>query len=266
MQKSLALAAAGLAVLLAAGCSSAPRHAYTAKGDVKPHPGVARAHSFAVHGIDVSRYQGDVDWQAVKSAGTKFAFIKATEGGDYIDEKFHHNWRNARSAGVPRGAYHFMYWCRPAREQAEWFRQNVPTDRDALPPVLDLEWNGHSKTCPRKLPRDEALAKINVMLAAMEEHTGKKPIIYTDITFHKEVLEGELPEHSFWLRSVAAEPHEKYDSRPWSMWQFTTTGRVPGIAGDVDRNVFAGSNEEWHAFLEANSKGQNREALVAVAR
>src|SRR5215211_2644688 len=109
-------------------------------------------------------------------------------------------------AGVPRGAYHFMYWCRPAHEQAAWFRRNVPNDPDALPPVLDLEWNGHSQTCPKKLPRETALEKIQLMLQEMEAHTGKRPIIYTDITFHKEVLEGELAEYPHWVRSVAAEP------------------------------------------------------------
>ena len=122
----------------------------------------------------------------------QFAFIKATEGGDHIDPRFLENWHGAAQAGVPRGAYHFMYWCRPAHEQAAWFRRNVPNDPNALPPVLDLEWNGHSRTCPKKLPRETALEKIQLMLKEMEAHTGKRPIIYTDITFHKEVLEGEL--------------------------------------------------------------------------
>ena len=62
---------------------------------------------FAIHGIDVSRYQGDIDWRRVKRAGTEFAWIKATEGGDYVDPKFMENWNQARAAGVPRGAYHF---------------------------------------------------------------------------------------------------------------------------------------------------------------
>lgn len=255
-------------VLLLAACSGGPRPEYSAKGDVRPHPAVQRAHSFPVHGIDVTRWQGDIDWHAVKAAGTRFAFIKATEGGDHLDEKFHANWQGARAAGVPRGAYHFMFWCRPAVEQAEWFRRNVPAEDDALPPVLDVEWNGHSRLCPRKLPKEQALEKINIMLRAMEEHTGKRPIIYTDMTFHKDVLEGELPGHAFWLRSTAAEPRERYTGRRWSMWQWTTTGRVPGIRGDVDRNVFAGSQAHWDKFL-AESRRREPEAindiLVAVA-
>jgi GH25 family lysozyme M1 (1,4-beta-N-acetylmuramidase) len=155
---------------------------------------VARAHALPIHGIDVSRWQGKIDWASVRAAGTQFAFIKATEGGDHLDPRFSENWDGAAQAGVPRGAYHFMYWCRPAHEQAAWFRRNVPNDSNALPPVLDLEWNGHSRTCPMKLPRETALAHVKLMLNEMEAHTGKRPIIYTDITFHRDVLEGERPQ------------------------------------------------------------------------
>jgi Lyzozyme M1 (1,4-beta-N-acetylmuramidase) len=81
---------------------------------------------YAIQGIDVSKYQGDVDWNAVSASGVKFAWIKATEGGDYLDSKFRQNWDLSRAAGVRRGAYHFVYWCRPAEEQAAWFVANVP--------------------------------------------------------------------------------------------------------------------------------------------
>src|SRR5918993_4593595 len=133
-----------------------------------------------------------------------------------------------------------------------WFRRNVPNDPNALPPVLDLEWNGHSRTCPRKVPRETALAEVKLMLREMEAHTGKRPIIYTDITFHRDVLEGELHDYPHWVRSVAAEPHERYAGRQWMMWQYTTTGRVPGIGGDVDRNVFYGSETDWAKFLQSD--------------
>jgi lysozyme len=89
--------------------------------DVDPHDGVARAHAMPVQGIDVSNWQGDIDWNKVRAAGTQFAFIKATEGGDYLDPKFAQNWQAAKSVGIPRGAYHMVYWCRAAHEQALWF-------------------------------------------------------------------------------------------------------------------------------------------------
>jgi lysozyme len=260
--------AARLGILVAAmglaSCAVLPTSRYPAKGDAKPHGGVASAHRFPIHGIDLSKWQGRVDWAAIRAAGTQFAFIKATEGGDHVDPKFLDHWYAAKRAGIPRGAYHFVYWCRPAHEQAEWFRQNVPQDPDALPPVLDLEWNGHSRTCPRKVSREEALAMTHTMLDAMEAHTGKRPIIYTDITFHAEVLEGAFDDYPYWVRSVAAEPHERYNNRRWTFWQFTTTGRVPGIDGDVDRNTFYGTENQWRAFLATDCDPRDVQRLQEV--
>ena len=238
---------AGLAALVLVSCAGqnyAPQTAHT-----RLHPRVAQAQARPIQGIDVSKYQGKIDWAAVRSAGTQFAFIKATEGGDLVDERFLENWHGAKQAGVARGAYHFMFWCRPAHEQVAWFKRTVPNDPDALPPVLDLEWNGQSRTCPVRLPRETALAQVKAMLQEMEAHTGKRPIIYTDITFHREVLEGALAEYPHWVRSVAAEPHERYANRPWIIWQYTATGRVPGIQSDVDLNAFYGGNAEWAKFL-----------------
>ena len=188
-----------------------------------------------VQGIDVSYFQGDIDWRKVAKAGIRFAYIKATEGADRVDPKFRRNWREAKRAGLARGAYHFMYWCSSAEDQAAWFTAQVPNDTTSLPPVLDVEWNSHSPTCPGRLPRAKAIAKMKVMLEAMEAHTGKRPLIYTDPKFHHDVLEGQFSDYDFWLRSVAAKPEDKFRSRDWAFWQFTTTGRVPGIAGPVDR-------------------------------
>lgn len=221
------------------------------QGDSDPHPGVARAHGMPVQGIDVSKYQGDIDWARVRNSGIRFAYLKVSEGGDHVDERFYDYWEGAAAAGIPRGAYHFMYWCRTASEQGVWFSQAVPQDASQLPPVLDLEWNNSSATCPKRVSREEALEKIRTLLRVMEYHTGKKPIIYTDINFHRDVLEGEFPDHEFWLRSVAAEPRERFRNRPWTFWQYTATGRVPGVRGDVDRNAFRGSEREWERWLEA---------------
>ncbi len=239
---------AGVALLLSA-VVAAP--AIARLGDNDPHRAVSRAHQMPVQGIDVSQWQGDIDWNQVRQAGIDFAYIKATEGGDHLDPKFLQNWYGAKRAGIPRGAYHFVYWCRPAHEQALWFMLNVPNDPDALPPVLDVEWNGHSKTCPHKISKAKALEKIRIILRAMEIHTGMRPVIYTDPGFYPDVLHGELDVYPFWLRSTAAEPHTVYPGRKWSFWQFTTTGTVPGIRGNVDRNAFNGNKAAWGRVLQS---------------
>jgi len=217
--------------------------------DHKPHKGVTRAHTMPIQGIDVSYWQGDIHWRKVRESGIRFAFIKATEGGDHLDPKFRQNWHAAKRAGIARGAYHFIYWCRNATEQANWFIRNVPKDPDALPPVLDLEWHPFSKTCPKRVSRTLALKKIKIILEIMERHTGKRPIIYTDPAFHQDILKGQFKNHHFWLRTVAAEPHRKYPGRSWAFWQFTTTGIVPGVPGKVDRNIYNGSRADWDLVL-----------------
>ncbi len=240
-------ATAALVVILAA-CASGGGLYGPIKGDKSPHSGVDRARAMPIQGIDVARYQENVDFRAAFAAGTHFVFMKATEGKDYIDPNFRVNWVRAREAGMPRGAYHFMTWCSLASEQAAWFVQNVPNDPDALPPVLDLEWNNHS-SCKTKPNRADALQNIRDMLEAKERHTGKRPIIYTDMNFHRDVLDGEYFPNAFWLRSTAAEPHQRYGNRTWTFWQWTQTGVVRGVQGEVDRNAFYGGQNEWIQFL-----------------
>jgi lysozyme len=206
---------------------------------------------YAVQGIDVSKYQGDVDWSAVSASGVRFAWIKATEGGDYLDEKFRQNWELSRAAGLRRGAYHFAYWCRPAQEQAAWFLSNVPNDPDALPPVLDVEWNPQSRTCPGKVSRDVAIADMKIMLDAMEKAYGKRPVIYTAVDFYRDVIRGEFEDYPMWVRSVKAYPTVKYGDRRWHFWQHTATGSVPGVRGYVDRNCYYGSLEDWQNWLQS---------------
>lgn len=250
-----------LATLAACGAyPSGPIH-----GDNDPHPGVDRARNLPIQGMDIARYQGRVDFNQTRAAGMHFVYMKSTEGKDYIDPMFYENWRNARAAGMARGAYHFMTWCSTAAEQAAWFTANVPNDADALPPVLDLEWNNHS-SCKNKFSRVDVLEKVRVMLDAMERHTGKVPIIYTDINFHRDVLAGEHFPNAFWLRSTAAEPHHKYERRGWTFWQWTQTGTVRGVKGEVDRNAFYGSEAEWVTFLLTGCDPRLLETLGPAGR
>jgi len=239
-----------LAFLASLACAVEPALAfYPKKGDSAPHHGVRDARRKVIQGIDVSRWQGDIDWAKVKDAGTRFAFIKATEGGDHVDPNFKRNWIEAKKHGVPRGAYHFVWWCRPAKDQVRWIKKHIPRDPDALPPVLDVEWQNDSQ-CARRVSREDALEKIQIMLKGLREHTGKKPIIYTDINFHEDVLEGAFNDHPYWLRSTAAPLAKRYARDRWEFWQFTTTGRVPGITGHVDRNAFFGSEREFDAWRQ----------------
>ena len=176
---------------------------------------------YPVHGIDVSKFQGDIDWNAVASSGVKFAWIKATEGGDHADERFQANWTGAKAAGVPRGAYHFVYWCRPPMEEMTFFEQNAPVDDDALPPVLDVEATPTSKTCHRHLTQEGAVADMRVMLEEMERHYGKRPIIYTTVDFYEAIL------------SDGASPTIRSGCVRRNIIPRSSTARAPGRSGNT---------------------------------
>jgi len=210
---------------------------------------------YAVHGIDISRWQGDVDWNAVRNDGISFAWLKATEGGDHMDPRFLDNWHGAKAAGLPRGAYHFYYFCRPVEEQIAWVQENIPVDPEALPLVLDMEWNAHSKTCQERPDREKVLRDMNAFLDAMENHYGKRPVIYSSVDFHRDRLVDALHKEQFWLRSVAAYPNRVYKNREdWYFWQYTAEGKVDGIQGEVDRNVFFGAKSQFKDWMDGKLK------------
>jgi lysozyme len=203
---------------------------------------------YPVHGIDVSKYQGDIDWRTVRRSGIDFAFIKATEGGDHSDERFLDNWRAAAAAGMPRGAYHYYYFCRPALEQAQWFINHVPRDATALPPVLDLEWTHKSRTCTHRPEPAAIVEEARIFLAALTAYYGRRPVIYTTVDFYRDNELWRLDAYPMWLRSVAGHPSDVYPGQRWHFWQYTGTGLVTGIEGPTDLNVFAGSPAQWRAW------------------
>ncbi len=218
-----------------------------------------RATDYPIHGIDVSKFQGDIDWNAVAGSGVKFAWIKATEGGDHADERFQANWTGAKAAGVPHGAYHFVYWCRPPMEEMAFFEQNAPVENDALPPVLDVEATPTSRTCHRHLTQEGAIAEMKVMLDEMERHYGKRPIIYTTVDFYQAILaDGAFMDYPIWVRSVKYKPSVKYGPRPWNFWQYQSDGSIAGIQSHVDRDAFFGTEKQWEAFLRDEQSGLRR--------
>ena len=156
----------------------------------------------------------------------------------------------AKAAGVPHGAYHFVYWCRPPMEEMSWFEQNVPVEDDALPPVLDVEATPTSRTCHRHLTQDAAIADMKVMLEEMERHYGKRPIIYTTVDFYEAILsDGAFMRLSDLGALDQAPSGGQLRSRAWHFWQYQSDGPMPGIEGHVDRDAFYGTQTQWQAFL-----------------
>ncbi|CAM4460517.1 GH25 family lysozyme [Paenibacillus xylanexedens] len=195
-----------------------------------------------VQGIDVSRYQGKIDWLQVKADKREFVFIKATEGQTYTDPNFTANVKGALSAGLMVGTYHFLRATSAAAAKAEavHYAKSLEEIGGAkalqLPPVMDYENN----------PEGISKAQINIVaeafLTELERLTGIKPIIYTGNSFAGNFDTG-LSGYDLWIArySNTRVPDDQPAWKTWTIWQYSDSGKVPGIAGNVDLNEFNGS-------------------------
>ena len=187
-------------------------------------------------GVDVSHHQGDVDWAKVGNA-VDFAFIKATEGTSYVDEKFERNRAAAHKAGLIVGLYHFGHPDNDPHEEADHFLRTVgDLHPHELPLVLDIET--HDTRTPAATQN-----WCHAFLARLEEVTERKPIVYSYPAFIESQLGSALTLYPLWIASYRAEPSFTRWSK-WLFWQTSSDGAVPGIAGRCDVDVFNGTVEE----------------------
>ncbi len=211
-----------------------------------PGFGIQLPDGYAIHGIDVSRYQKRINWPLVRQMKEMdiklgFAFIKATEGTTLTDPEFKRNWRKAKDNHVTRGAYHYFISYRDGKEQAEHFINVVTLLPGDLPPVLDIETlNGASATTMRQ--------NLAEWLKMIEDHYKVKPIIYSNASFYNNYLDGKFSGYRFWVAHYLAR-HQPEVNRTWSFWQHNESGRVNGIDGFVDFNVFNGDSADFKALL-----------------
>ena len=189
-------------------------------------------HSYPFQGIDVSRHQGTIDWQELPRQGVDFAYIKASEGGDFHDTQFKINWRAAGAAGIGRGAYHFFTLCRSGAEQAANFLAAVPSDPGALPPAVDLEFGGN---CSARPARETLLRELTTFLRLIEARSGKPALLYLTAEFDDAYQLSQAIDRPLWLRRIYLEPD--FAGRPWTLWQASNMRRLSGIDGRVDWNA-----------------------------
>jgi lysozyme len=199
-----------------------------------------------IDGIDVSHWQGAIDWRAVRGGGIDFAFIKATEGGTYTDPKFATNWAAAADAGITRGAYHYFRPNVDAVKQAEHFLRVTRLGPGDLPAVLDVETSDG-------LAGDALLRAIRGWLETVERATGKRPIVYTYPDFWNRYVSASPGPYALWIASYGRDqPLMPIGWSDWTFWQSSATGRVPGIQGDVDLDHFRGGSAELAALVRGD--------------
>ncbi len=208
--------------------------------------GISIPGEYSVHGIDVSKYQDIIAWEEVKAMKVNdirmgFAFMKATEGIGNTDQRFHRNWKKARSNNIVRGAYHFFIASKDGKMQAENFIKRVDLEPGDLPPVLDVEQrNG--------VTPDQLKIEVRKWLLTVENHYKVRPIIYTNVDFYENYLGSEFDKYPLWVAHYYEEQQPRI-RRDWIFWQHNDGGRVNGIIPKVDFNVFIGDSVSFQNIL-----------------
>jgi lysozyme len=196
---------------------------------------------YEVRGIDISHYQGRINWEKLRNASigdapVSFVFIKATEGEKLLDDNFNRNFANAKRNDLLRGVYHFFVPGINPRKQADYYLSIAQLEPGDLPPVLDIEKKGD--LTPDQLRRD-----VKIWLDIVEKEYGVKPILYTGYKFKVDYLNtSEFNVYPYWIAHYYVE--ELQYKGKWTFWQHTDCGKVSGIKGFVDCNIFNGSLEE----------------------
>ena len=190
-----------------------------------------------VAGLDVSQYQGKINWQEVhlleNTFPIGFVFIRATVGKDKVDSQFETNWLGAKNNKIIRGVYHYYRPNENSIEQAELFIKSVKLQKGDLPPVLDIE------KLPKNQPIDSLKVGLKRWLEKVDAHYKVKHIIYTSENYLNDFLKDEFSEYTFWIANYNFFVEDIKED--WLFWQFTEKATVSGINGNVDVSIYNGS-------------------------
>lgn len=220
-------------------------------------PSAAQQAQGRVQGIDVSHYQPTVDWDSVRTSSS-FVFIKATDGTSGVDSHFPSHWSGAKKAGLPRGAYHFFHPKYDVDKQVANFTQHLKSDPGELPPVVDVE---EFKNEYQAFTCEQLAGMVQRFSQGVEKALGRKPMIYTNHqTWQMSFCDHPyFNDHPLWLAQYTSHPSQQPKLPPgwksWHFWQYSESGKVGGIPGDVDQSYFNGSAQDLKTLVSPRPPG-----------
>lgn len=201
-----------------------------------------------IHGIDVSHYQKDIAWEIVgQNSHMAYVYIKATEGAEYVDDKYERNLELAKAYGLKVGAYHFYRPNVPPEVQLRNFTAVCKGKDQDLLPMIDVEVR---PTMSVTVFCDSLLR----FLELVEAHYKQKPLVYTGTNFYNNYLLGKLNDYKLMIAQYSAREPKLADGRDFTMWQYTGKGRIDGVKGYVDKSRFMGK----HTMKEIRYKETRR--------
>ncbi len=202
---------------------------------VKAHPGVSSSYAHvSKEGIDVSHYQGKINWDAVAGDGKiSYAYLKATEGATLVDDTYARNLSEAKRVGLKVGSYHFYRPNTDWRKQLENLSSVVKPGEQDLLPIIDIEHRG-------KGSEEMFLKNLRDFITQVTKIYGKKPLLYTFHNFYNRHLAGEFKDYKWMIARYRDDEPTLDDGKDYVIWQYTASGRIAGVDGNVDRSRLMG--------------------------
>lgn len=191
---------------------------------------------YQIKGIDVSHHNPILDWTEVKSQNVNFTYLKATEGVTHDDRNYRYNYKLSKENDIKTGSYHFYNFGISGREQAKHFIRIAKCKSGDLIPAIDVE---HSRANPYSQDKSfvkNVIKELKIMESELYEYYGVHPMIYTNLDCYKLYINDSFPDNPIWISSLNNEPND--DIKNWVIWQFSHTGKLDGIEGDLDLNYF----------------------------
>ena len=188
-----------------------------------------------IHGIDISHYQGNIFWETVGDTKMAYVYIKATEGGDRIDDKYENNIVMAHKNGLKVGSYHFYRPKTPQESQLQNFTLQCRRSEQDLVPMIDVETTGGLAT-------EEFCDSLFKFVEMVEKFYKQKPLIYTGANFYNKHLLGKIDNYKIMIAQYTDYEPTLKDERDITMWQYTGKGHINGVKGYVDKSRFMGKH------------------------
>lgn len=220
-------------------------------------PTKLEAEKYEIKGIDVSEYQGTIDWKKIENQGINFAFIKATEGSKSKDNCFDFNYKEIKNTNLLLGIYHFFSFESSGYEQYVNYKNvvgKIEDDDDIFLPIIDVEYYGKYKR--NNVHKENFKKELQEMLGELEKTYRIKPFIYTTTAFYNDYIKNEFKNYDIWIRNIYQKPVLE-ENREWKFWQYTGKGRLNGYEGEewfIDLNVFNGTKENFDNYIKSKKE------------
>lgn len=202
---------------------------------------------YVVRGVDVSHHNSFINWNQLREENITFVYLKSAEGDSHKDRDYLKNYRLAKKAGLKVGTYHFYTFGMDGEQQAEHFIRSSNVHSQDLVPAIDVEHSSINQSSRDKKFLKRTILELKRLEQTLFEHYGMHPILYTNKECYKKYIKGRFPKNPIWICDLHSEPGDDYEN--WIIWQFSHTGQVDGVIGDIDLNYYRYSFSEFQKLL-----------------